>query len=307
MEPAALVAAPKPMSWSAIWGGTFAALGVGALFYAFGLAIGLSGVDPHDPSSLQSSGVFGIVWYLVTAFVALFVGGLVTARGAGVLSRVSAAVHGVVTWGVTTVAASLVLIGVLVQVVNSAVALGNTAIQTGAQTIAAAVNESGGAAQALGLNFEDLLVPINARLRAAGKPAVTADQLEAAVKDVVQRAARQGRIDRELLVGAIAQNTALSRADAQQLATRIADAFNGAVGGVSTGMSDALQWLQVAALRVVSSIGTAFWEVFGGVALGLISALLGSMLGVSRRQRRWARAVSEPPSMAGQQPSPTHS
>jgi carbon starvation protein CstA len=48
---------PTRLSWGAVFGGTFVALGVWVLLYSLGLALGLSAVDPQNPGSLRSAGI----------------------------------------------------------------------------------------------------------------------------------------------------------------------------------------------------------------------------------------------------------
>ena len=75
------------ISWGAIIGGAVTALGVGALLYALGFALGLSAINPDNPSSFRASSIFTGIWSLVTSFLALFAGGMVASRGAGVYTR----------------------------------------------------------------------------------------------------------------------------------------------------------------------------------------------------------------------------
>jgi hypothetical protein len=58
-------------------------------------------------------------------------------------------------------------------------------------------------------------------------------------------------------------------------------------------LSSVGQQAQQKALKAADVTGKVFWGVFGALALGLISALLGGLVGVSRRQRMWADV--EPP------------
>jgi hypothetical protein len=95
---------PSNLRWGAIVGGTVAALGIAALLYSLGLALGLSAIDPDDPGSLRPSSIFTGVWALAVSLVALFVGGFVAARGASALTRMAGALHGLVMWGLTVVA-----------------------------------------------------------------------------------------------------------------------------------------------------------------------------------------------------------
>ena len=120
--------APSSLRWGAIIGGTVAALGIGALLYSLGLALGLSAIDPEDPGSLRPSSIFTGVWALVVPLVALFVGGFVAARGAGAWTRMSSALHGLVMWGLTVVAGMWLLGTIASTLVSGAAAMGRTAV-----------------------------------------------------------------------------------------------------------------------------------------------------------------------------------
>jgi hypothetical protein len=284
IEPSTPVAPPSErISWGAIIGGAVTALGVGALLYALGFALGLSAIDPDNPSSFRASSIFTGIWSLVTAFLALFAGGMVASRGAGVYTRSAGAIHGLVMWGLTTIAGALLLFNILTLAIGSAAALGKTAIETGASAVSGTAGEAPGLAKALGVNFDDLLAPVNRRLRAEGKPAVTSSQLEAASKDVVGDALRQGRLDRDTLTASIAQKTNLSRADAEDIATRMQDAFNRTVERARVTVQGTASSLQTGALRAAEETGKAFWGVFGALLIGLVSAVLGAIAGTRRR------------------------
>lgn len=262
---------PVKMSWSAIFAGVVAALGVWALLYAFGLALGLSTINPDNPESARPSGIFTGVWSLVVPLIALFVGGAVAGRAAGIIHRGGGALHGLVMWGLTTVLGAVMVGNLLTSALGGVVSLGSGAMRQG---VNAAGQAAGGGLFTLDANT--VLGPVNERLQAEGKPAITADQLQAATRDVVGDAARTGSLNRETLVAAIAENTALSRADAEDLATRIEAQWSGARQGAAN-----------TALQAADTTGKAFWGVFGALLLGLVSAVLGGVFGVSRRQQRW--------------------
>ena len=84
------------ISWGAIFGGAFSALGIWLLLYAFGLAVGLSSINPNDAHSLKGSGIFTGIWGLLTPLIALFVGSMVAARVSGVPRRWEGAAHGLI-------------------------------------------------------------------------------------------------------------------------------------------------------------------------------------------------------------------
>jgi hypothetical protein len=106
------------ISWGAIFGGTLVALGVWLLLHTLGLAAGLTAIDPNNPRSLRGVGIGTGIWSIVAPLIALFVGGYVAARSAGVLERGLGALHGAVLWGLTTVAGAAGLGLMLASVVN---------------------------------------------------------------------------------------------------------------------------------------------------------------------------------------------
>jgi len=293
------VAIGRPrISWGAIFGGAFAALGLWMLLYAFGLAIGLTVIDPNDRGSLRSSGIFTGVWGLLAPLIALFIGGFVAGRGAGIFRRGEGAVHGLVMWGLVTVIGSFLVISAAAAVIRGAATVGGFAMRAGGAAIGAAAEHGqglGAMAQRLGVDEEDALRPVNQRLQAEGKPPVTANQIQAAASDAVQQAVRQGRVDREALVRAVAQNTALSQQDAEEIAGRIETQIDNAKGQ----MSGRLQSAETGALKAAEASGKAFWGVFGALLLGLIAAVIGGALGVPhltvrRRERVVATAPAAP-------------
>jgi hypothetical protein len=249
------------ISWGAVFGGTFVALGIWILLHTLGLAAGLTAIDPENPGSLRGVGIGAGIWSIVAPLLALFAGGLVASRTAGVIDRMTGALHGAVMWGLTTVAGALLVGMALASVIAAGGQLGRRAIRAAAPAVQS-------------LKVDDVLGPINQRLEQEGKPPVTSEQVEAATREVMARAARGQRVDRETLVGAIGRNTALSREEAEQIADR-----------VEAQIAQAAQQAKRGALQVAETTGKALWGVFFAVLLGLISAVAGGLVGVSRRQR----------------------
>lgn len=269
---------PHRLSWGAILGGAFVALGVGVLLYSLGLWLGLSSVDPNDPSSLRSAGIGTGIWSAIAPLIALFCGGLVAGRGAGVTDRIGAGMHGAVMWGVTTIAALFMITSIISSLVGGAARL--TGQAAGALGSGAAQGQQ--VASALGIDMQDVLAPVNRELQQQGLPPVTAEQLQAASRDVVSEAVRTGQFNRELLVNNLAQNTELSREQAQ----RLAGDLEAQLGQARQQAGGILQDVQQGALSAVESTGSAMGWAFFALLLGLGSSILGAALGVSRRQRR---------------------
>ncbi len=294
----AIPGVPFKLSWGAIFGGTFVALGVWVLLYALGLALGLSSVDPNDPGSARSAGIGTGIWSLIAPLIALFLGGLVASRTAGVVDKMGGALHGAVLWGFTTLVGIVIMGMALSSLLGTVFSVGRTAVgATGAAIsgIASQGTQAEGLARTFGLNAEDALAPINQRLQAEGKPTITAAQLQAATQDVLNTAIREGELNRELLVNAIAENTDLSREDAQEIAGRIETQWNQQWAQLQTRVGEIGQDVQQGALQAADTTGRVFWGVFFALLLGLVSAILGATLGVSKRQRFYAGGTVVPP------------
>ena len=295
------------LSWGAIFGGAVTALGLWVLLYAFGLAVGLTSLDPANPHSVRGASIFTGVWGLLAPLIALFVGGWVAGRGSSIVTRGHGATHGLVMWGLTTLLGASMVAVVMSALVGGAVSVGKAAVSAGGNAIGAAAGGSGGAVRWLGINANDALGPINERLTAEGKPPITAEQLQAATRDVAQTAVREGRLDREAMVASIAQNTNLSRADAEQIGDRIQMQYQSASTGVQNRLHAAAAKAETGALKAGDATGKALWGVFGALLLGLIAAIAGGAAGapgipgrrVTRRERHERqRGVTTPSAIA---------
>ena len=85
-----------PVSWSAIWVGTLAALAVGLIIGLIGTAVGA-----HEASRYvdwKKVHLIGLVFSVAGAFFAFVVGGWVAARIAGILRSETAVLHGSIVW-----------------------------------------------------------------------------------------------------------------------------------------------------------------------------------------------------------------
>lgn len=260
------------LSWGGLIGGLFVAVGVWLLLTVLGLAVNLSAIDPNDPtSSLRGAGVASGIWSVVVWIIALFVGGAVAGYSSGILERPRGAIHGFVLWSLATILSIFMIAGVLRTVVKGTLAAAESAV--------AAAGLAGGG-QGLELDVNTLIAPLNDRLQMEGKPPVTAEEVQAALGDVMVTAVQRGRLDRDAVVGALAQNTSLSRADAEDLANRV-EAWFDARAGVAEDVRRAI-------LSAADTTGKAMWWVFLGLSVGLLASVIGATLGTAGRKRRAA-------------------
>lgn len=266
---------PVKLSWGAIFGGTFVALGVWVLLYAFGLAIGLSVMEPGAPGSARGGGIFTGIWSILSPLIALFIGGFVASRTAGAQDRVSGGLHGAVLWGITTMVGVLAVGMTVSTLVTGLARLGGgvTSAVTGMQP-ATDPTARGGALERLGLDAEDFIAPINERLAQQGKPTLSGEEMKAVGADLARRAVRGEPVDRTAIEQSLAMNTTLSPEDARDLSAQVQQRVDSARGEV-----------RESALQVADTTGKAFWGIFAALLFGLISSVLGALVGVTRKQQ----------------------
>lgn len=280
---------PFHIDFRAVIGGTIVALGVWAMLLALGLAVGLTSIDPDDAGSLRGSGIFTGVWGLIAPIIAMFIGAVIAARSSGRMNRTGAAVHGAIVWGLTTVLAVWMLGRLTSTVIGGAVDAGKSAVAAGAGVVPS-IGEAGAAARSVGIDADAALAPINARLKAEGKPQVTPAQLRGAASEVMNDAVRTGELDRDTLVAALADRTSLSRADAREVAGRI----DAQLSRARERVGEVAGQVQRGALQAAETTGKALWFLFGALLLGLLAAIAGGVAGLTRAQLRHAdRAMDD--------------
>jgi hypothetical protein len=106
----AIVREHPAMRWGAIFAGWFIASGTALLLYAFGLAVGFSAVNPHDPATVAhglSAGAF--VWMILTWAAALWAGGMFASWFDGRNDTEMGVVRGLTVWGLSMTATALAI------------------------------------------------------------------------------------------------------------------------------------------------------------------------------------------------------
>lgn len=275
--------------WGAILGGVAMAAGIWIVLHLFGMGVGLTAIDPNGTSSLRAIGIGTGIWSLIAPIIALFVGGLVVSRLAPTPNRLNRVIHGGLVWSVATLVAITMLVMLASSLVRGAVATGGQVAGTVASTVAGTAGTvDRDTLSSLGINSNDLLGPINQRLRAEGKPEVTAAQLEAAAKDALRTAVRTGNIDRQSLVAALANNTALTARNAEQIATTIEARWQ----EVRQRGSELASRASTAALQAAETTGKALLGLSIALLLGLAAAVGGSLL-TGKVDRRRVRPASD--------------
>lgn len=276
---------PWRFSWGAVLAGASISLGLTLLLHILGLGAGLTAINPDNLGSLRGVGLGTGIWSLIVPLVAMFLGGVATAKVAGPITRMGGAIHGAVLWSLATLTTSLLAMSVISALVGGAAQLGGQAASAAGQALQAAPTQM---LSQTGITGDDLLAPVNERLRASGKPEVTTEQLGAVTRDTLRTAVREGRLDRDLLTSSLAQNTGLSQADARDVASQVEQQFN----QQSSALRQRAQEAGTTALQAAETTGKGLLGLFFAMLFGLFAAIAGTLVGVTRAQLAVAERAS---------------
>ena len=274
------------LSWGAVFGGAVAALGLWALLYVFGLAVGLSTIDPNSMRGLRPSAMFAGIWAVIAPLIALFIGGWVAGRGAGFVGRAAGAVHGLVVWSLTTICGGALIVAILSTFASGVAQVGQAVIRGETPRAAAVESAPGAAAPTLSLDVGEALRPINDRLLALGQSPVSVAAVEAAARRAAAQATAEGRWDHDTLANALTLDTGLSQSDAGQVVDRLEAQYREQITEMQMRAQDAADNARVGALKAAERSGKAFWGLFGALLFGLMASVLGGAAGASTLPRR---------------------
>jgi hypothetical protein len=276
---------PWRFSWPAVFAGTIISLGIWLLLHVLGLGAGLTAINPEDFRSLRGVGVGTGIWSLIVPIIAMFVGGFAAAKVAGPINRLSAGIHGAALWALATIVTTLATVSLLSGLIGGVAKVGQEAIGTAGRALGAV---PGGLMESTGISTDDLLGPVNERLQRAGQPTVSGDQMGAVVRDAMRTAVRQGHVDREVLTTALARNTALSQNDAREIAGTLEQRFNQQASKAGEQAKQA----GTTALEAAETTGKGLLGLFFAMLLGLVAAVAGATVGLTRAQVAVAERAS---------------
>lgn len=230
------------LSWGAVFAGMFVATAAHMVMALLGTAIGFAAWDPGDRVDTLGAGLG--IWVVISGIVALFLGGIVTGRLAGILTRGDGALHGVLLWSLSSVFVAWLMLSGLGTVMGGAFGLLGRTAAAAAGGVASGVGQLGG--QVGDLDFGMLQREVELTLEQTGTPGLQPDTLrgeaerigerttgpasnEAVARDVVATIReRGGEVDRDAIVNVLTARTDMSREEADRVATRVESAAEAA-------------------------------------------------------------------------------
>lgn len=278
----------KHISWQAVLAGVVITLAVQILLSLLGTAIGMSTIDPLEGES-PSAKAFSIgaaLWWAVSFFLSLAIGGMVAAELSGFIDRMDGALHGLVTWA-TAMLVGVYLIGHLVGSALSGVGGLATATIKGAAHGAAVATAGAERSDGPGINWDALRSEVQGMLAAnansPGSPDL-ADKVQAFLKNE-----QVSPEDRQQVVDLIASTGNISKQEAEQKLASWEQTYRDASASVDQASGEAREKAAVAGDKSAEALAHVSLWSFVAFVLGALAAALGGLAGSRCREERLLR------------------
>lgn len=312
-----VVAAPpfSRISWGSILAGTLVAFALQLLLNLVGLGIGLAAVDVADGAGFASVGVTAGLWWGVSAIISLLTGGWVAARLAGVPIRTTAILHGLSVWALATlltvwlatttlataVSGAFGAVGQIGQVTASAVGgvIGDDSSAGGARLVSAqnTIQDAGEQRSSVMRSIRAEATEIYRQVVSQREQQAALNTAENTASDVLQTPGDIGQdlnqlVDRLFASGGVfteedraealnvlQQRFGISEEEANAIVDNWQERYQAAVQQVDEAVSALQQEANDAAEAATAAVGAAAGWTSLALALGLLAAVLGGMLG----------------------------
>lgn len=189
--PAAALAHPR-ISWGAIIAGVVMALVTQLAFSLLGLGIGASAVNPYSDNPVGGLGIGAAIWTLLSVLISLYTGGYVAGRLAGMPRVQDSMLHGLVTFGLTSLLGFYLLTSGIGKVIGGAGSLVSSVVSSASSAAANAapglVDAAKDRLQENGFNVSDIQGQLDTLLRQTGKAELQPENLQARAGNAADQA-----------------------------------------------------------------------------------------------------------------------
>lgn len=313
----------KRISWSAVIAGVVLAMIVSLILSLLGTAIGTSAIEPlQEGNPVAGMGTSAGIWVIVSAVIALFVGGW----AAGRLAHREGALHGLLVWATVSLLTVYLVSSAVTGVVRGGLNLAGSGISAIGSGIAQVAPSVGGKIQdqlkqqGIDFNLNDIQGELEQAMRQTGKPELNPDAVKQDAQNVQQDAKNTAQnsmsapqqadtqlsglldrikakgdkawdaADREAMVNLIKARTGKSDAEANQMVDQVQQSYREAYAKYQQLKADAEQKAREAADVAAKRVSQASWILLITLVIsGLVAAGAG-MLG--RRLQPPAKVVA---------------
>lgn len=281
----------RRIAWGAVFAGLVLAVVTQMALYLLGLSIGALTVNPlTEQAPFEGLGTATVIWDAATTLIALFIGGWVAGRLAGIPSQTDGAIHGLVVWATSVIVSVLLFTTTVGGLVNGTVSLlGQTASAAGVllEDIAPQTSEAvQDVAEATGLTIsgEELREQVLTTVADDTDLTVEVTDDEAFTRgltDFAVAASQDGvtTTEREALQDALAASTTLSEAEIEQFVASAERNISQFTQQVEQTAAQVREEATVAAENAAEIIAAVAGALFASLVVGAFAAGLGGFVG----------------------------
>ena len=180
------------ISWGAIFAGVVMALVTQLALSLLGLGIGASAANPYSDNPMGGLGMGAAIWTLLSVLISLFTGGYVAGRLAGMPRAQDSMLHGLVTFGLTSLLGFYLLTSGIGKVIGGAGSLVSSVVSSASHAVGDAapglMDSAKDKLQASGIDTSNIQGQLDQLLRQTGKPALQPENLQARAQNAGDQA-----------------------------------------------------------------------------------------------------------------------
>ena len=173
----------RRISWAAVLAGMVIALVVQLVLSLLGVGVGAGTINPAEQQNpMEGLGTGAVIWLAITALAGLFAGGWVAGRLSGEANAADGSIHGLLTWGLTTIVAFYMVTTAVGNLIGGAVTMAGrvvASVSSGVGKVAPDIMESARArlGQMPGVDVGNIRQEMETLLRQTGKPELQPERL----------------------------------------------------------------------------------------------------------------------------------
>ncbi|MFP4315087.1 MAG: hypothetical protein ACLFQR_02585 [Desulfovibrionales bacterium] len=264
------------ISWRAIFGGTAITLVVVMMLVLLGIAVGMFSVDPAtEENPFGGLGTGSAIWWVLSWIIALFFGGWVTSRFAGLQRKFDGVLHGLVTWSITFLVSLFFLTNVIGTVVGGTFSIMQNVMSAAGQAVsvvAPSVSEALTGEDPLKAVMQQGQKVLDEIRQRGGERAVS--ELTDALRQIFQQP-EVTQADRQRIRDILLEYTDMS----EQEARRTVDQWVSSYEQARQEIQQMQEQLPKRAEQISDALGQAAIWSFIALLLGALAAGLGGMVG----------------------------
>src|SRR6185437_192278 len=211
------------LSWGAVFAGVFMTLVTVILLSLLGVGVDASSIEPlKEQQPFSGLGIGALVWLALSGIISTFFGAWIAGRSAGAQRRGDGFIHGLVTWGVTTVCIGMVTTTTVGSLLGGAINLTGKAVSATAKAGSTAANQSGVNWDSLKQEIQEKFPqakgvltptgPTNEQAQSNGQPAQQSPKVPAALaKMFANGGAKAAPTEREQVINLLVSEQNMSR------------------------------------------------------------------------------------------------